>query len=110
MGGNGRTGTGGYPGGNRGGGNTQKAPVDGKKPMQDIATRTGGQFFEAKKADALDGIYQQIAVQLKSQYTLVYAPDQPDSEGGYHKVALKPKRYDLTVVMRQGYYAPGVAK
>ncbi len=110
MGGNGRTGTGGYPGGNRGGGNTQKAPVDGKKPMQDIATRTGGQFFEAKKADALDGIYQQIAVQLKSQYTLVYAPDQPDSEGGYHKVALKPKRDDLTVVMRQGYYAPGVAK
>ena len=100
---------GGYPGSSRGG-NSQKAPIDGKKPMQDIALRTGGQFFEAKKSDALDGIYQQIATQLKSQYTLVYTPDQPDTEGGYHKVALKPTRDDLTVVMRQGYYAPGVAK
>jgi VWFA-related protein len=108
MGGGNRGGMGGgYPGGNRGGGTQQRAPIDGKKVMQDIAARTGGQFFEVKKTDALEGIYTQIASQLQSQYTLVYTPDQPDTEGGYHKVALKPKKDDLTVVMRQGYYAPG---
>ena len=98
-----------YPGSGRNGGGTsqQKAPIDGKKVMQDIAARTGGQFFEVKKTDALNGIYTQIASELQSQYTLVYTPDQPDNEGGYHKVALKPKKDDLSVVMRQGYYAPG---
>ncbi len=97
-------GGGGYPGG--GGGRTQQAPVDGKKVMQDIANRTGGQFFEAKKTANFEEIYNEIAKQLHAQYVLAYVPDQADDEG-YHKIALKPKKDDLTVITREGYYTPG---
>lgn len=104
--GSGYPGTGsGYPG--SGGNRQQKAPIDGKKVMQDIAARTGGQFFEAKKSENLTEIYSQIADLLRGQYVLVYTPSRPDNDGGYHKVVLKPKKNDLIVTMREGYYAPG---
>ena len=32
--------------------------------------------------------------------------DQIDKEGGFHKIALKASKDDLTVATREGYYAP----
>ena len=81
--------------------------MDGKKIMEQIATRTGGRYFEAKKKDNLEEIYGQIAEELRGQYLLTYTPDEVDNEGGFHKIALKANKDDLTVVTREGYYAPG---
>jgi VWFA-related protein len=104
-------GGGGYPGGGgggrRGGGGEKREEVDGKKIMEKIATRTGGRYFEAKGKDKLEEIYGQIAEELRGQYLLTYTPDLVDKEGGFHKVALKASKDDLTVVTREGYYAPG---
>jgi VWFA-related protein len=102
-------GGGGYPGGggHRGGGNPRsEAGVDGKKIMEQIASRTGGQFFEAKKKDNLDEIYNQIAASLRQQYLLTYTPDKVDTEGEFHKIVLKTDKTDLNVITREGYYAP----
>ena len=101
-------GGGGYPGGGgrRGGGQSEPA-IDGRKIMEKIATRTGARYFEAKKKDNLDEIYAQIAEELRGQYLLTYTPDVVDNEGGFHKVALKANKDDLSVITREGYYAPG---
>ncbi|MGH9607730.1 MAG: VWA domain-containing protein [Terracidiphilus sp.] len=99
-------GGGGYPGGGggrRGGGEPQ---VDGRKIMAQIATRTGGRPFEAKKVDDLAGIYSQIAAELRGQYLLTYSPDPFEADGSFHKIALTTRKSDLTVVTREGYYAP----
>ncbi len=102
-------GGGGWPGGGGGGGHRRDAEtgVDGFKIMQQIATRTGGRYFEAKKKENLDEIYNQIAQELRGQYLLSYTPDQVDNDGGYHKIALKAKKDDLTVITREGYFAAG---
>ncbi|HKD83118.1 MAG TPA: VWA domain-containing protein [Terriglobales bacterium] len=97
---------GGYPGGGHHGGG-EKPAVDGKKIMQEIATRTGGHAYEAKKREDLDAIYKLIAEELRGQYLLTYTPDKVDNDGGYHKIALKPTKGDLQVSTREGYYAPG---
>jgi VWFA-related protein len=97
-------GGGGYPGGHR---RENESGVDGRKIMAQIATRTGGRYFEAKHKDNLAEIYGVIAEELRGQYLLTYTPDQPDNDGGYHKIALKAKNADLTVVTREGYFAPG---
>jgi VWFA-related protein len=97
-------GGGGYPGGHR---RDEQSQVDGLKIMQQIATRTGARYFEAKKKDNLDDIYNQIAEELRGQYLMSYTPDQVDNDGGYHKIALKAKNADLTVITREGYFAPG---
>jgi VWFA-related protein len=102
-------GGGGYPGGGGGhhGGNPKsEAGVDGKKIMEQIASRTGGQFFEAKKKDNLDDIYNQIAASLRQQYLLSYTPDKVDTDGGFHKIVLTTSKSDLNVITREGYYAP----
>jgi len=104
-------GGGGYPGGGgggrRGGGGSSGPQVDGKKILEKIADRTGGRYFEAKKKDNLEEIYGQIAEELRGQYLLTYTPDAVDKDGGFHKIALKANKDDLTVVTREGYYAPG---
>jgi VWFA-related protein len=110
-------GGGGYPGGGGGypgGGGGRRSPdttasngQDGKKIMERIAVRTGARYFEAKKKDNLDEIYGQIAEELRGQYLLTYTPDKVDTDGGFHKIALKANKDDLIVVTREGYYAPG---
>jgi VWFA-related protein len=105
-------GGGGYPGGGRRGGQRpsgdEQPKVDGKKILEQIANRTGGRFFEAKKKDAFDEIYAQIGEELRGQYLLTYTPDKPaskDDSDGFHKIALKAKDEKLVVVTREGYYA-----
>jgi hypothetical protein len=100
-------GSGGNPGGGRRGGDESKSQVDGKKVLEKIATCTGGRFFEAKKKENLEEIYGQIAGELRGQYLLTYTPDAVDKDGGFHKIALKARKDNLTVVTREGYYAPG---
>jgi VWFA-related protein len=108
MGGGGYPNGGGWPGGGGGGHRRdEETGVDGKKIMEQIATRTGARYFEAKKKENLDDIYNQIAEELRGQYLLTYTPDQVDNDGGYHKIALKAKKDDLIVITREGYYAAG---
>ncbi len=102
---------GGWPGSGGGGGRrtpepTSAAGVDGKKIMQQIASRTGGHAFEAKKPADLEAIYKLIDEEMRAQYLLTYTPDKADEEGGFHKVELKAKKEDLSVSAPEGYYAP----
>lgn len=98
-------GGGGYPGGGRRG--AGEPGMDGRKIMSQIAERTGGRYFDTKKTADLPEIYGYIAEELHGQYVLTYTPDKPDNDGGFHKIELKARNGDLTVLTRAGYYAPG---
>lgn len=101
-------GGGGYPGGGGGRrGGEGKPAVDGRKIMEQIATRTGGRYFDTKKKEDLDEIYGLIADELRGQYLLTFTPDKAENDGAFHKVALKANKADLTVVTRDGFFAPG---
>jgi VWFA-related protein len=97
---------GGYPGGGGGrSGGDRGSKIDGQKIMAQIAKRTGGRYFEAKKKDNLEEIYNSIAEELRGQYLLSYTPDKPDNDEEFHKVAVKAKNADLIVITREGYYS-----
>ena len=103
-------GGGGYPsGGGRRGGDRGPSDtgVDGRKIMQQIAERTGGHAFDARKKDDLEPIYNVIAEELRSQYLLTYTPDKPDNEGGFHKVSLKANKDEYSIEVPEGWFAPG---
>ena len=106
-------GGGGYPGGGGGypgGGGQRREPkpiVDGRKIMEEIARRTGGHAYDAKKREDLEPIFKLVSEELQGQYVLTYTPDKLDSEGGFHKVVVKADKGDLQVTTREGYYAPG---
>jgi Ca-activated chloride channel family protein len=86
-----------------------------------IAKYSGGQAYFPRFEGELPGIYQQIAGQLRTQYSLGFMPTDPGTNGKYHKlkVALvdaqgnplkivnqKGKNIKYKVVYREGYYAP----
>ncbi len=102
-------GGGGYPGGGRQGGGGQQRPqenrIDGKKILERMVFETGGRLFEESKKQDFASIYSQIAEELRSQYRLGFTPDQTNMEDGYHRVLLDlPKKKDLRIQTREGYY------
>ncbi len=111
---------GGYPAGYPGGGgypgnappSQQPAPptglqADGRKIMQRISQRTGALYFDAKRKEDLQEIYGIIAKDLKGLYTITYTPSKIDSDGTFHKVALKTDKKDIDLTIPEGYFAPG---
>jgi VWFA-related protein len=108
-GGYGHRGMGGMGGGmgRRGGGYPppQQSRPDGKKILERLSKETGGRYFEVSKKHPIDETFSQIQDELRSQYSLGYTPDPPDTAPGYHKITLTTKKSDLIVQARDGYYS-----
>ena len=107
----GRGGGGGWPGGGGGGRpgggqrRSEEPRTDGKKILERISKETGGRFFEITKKQTVGEIYDSIVEELRTQYSMGYAPDKDSSASGYHHVVLTVKKKELTVQTRDGYYA-----
>lgn len=86
-----------------------------------IAQYSGGQAYFPRFEGALPEVYQQIAGQLRQEYSLGFVPTNPSQDGKYHKLDVKlvdgqgnpltilnkkGKKLKYRVVARQGYYAP----
>ncbi len=79
-----------------------------KRALQAVAEQTGGVAFFPKELSEVDEISQEVAHDIRNQYTLVYKPTIPQSRGGYRtiKVEAHAKGYkNLSVRTRSGYYA-----
>jgi Ca-activated chloride channel family protein len=76
--------------------------------LEALARATGGEAFLPANPAAAVGICNQIAKDIRSQYTLAFAP--PDAAGTAWRtirvVASAPHRGRLTVRTRTGYYPP----
>lgn len=79
-----------------------------QRALRDIAEGTGGISFFPKNLSEVDQITQQVAHDIRSQYTIGYKPTTPQSVGGYRtiRVVARAKGYSkLQVRTRSGYYA-----
>lgn len=86
-----------------------KISLKGHERMASLAQQTGGAAFLPEKFEDLDGVFRQIAAELQAQYLLGYYSTDERADGGFRKIAVNvPKRPDLRVRARQGYYAPKV--
>ena len=74
--------------------------------LKELAEETGGRSFFPGKAEELEGVYQQIAQELRSQYYLSYSPSNEDWNGKWRKIRLSaPRKKDVELRTRKGYYA-----
>ncbi len=79
---------------------------DGDKVLRYLTEETGGQAFFPFKIEDLDQSFENIANELRHQYNIFYRPEPLKTDGLFHPVTVKPKRKDLVVRARKGYYAP----
>lgn len=87
--------------------NITRIESDGDKVLKYLSAETGGQSFFPFKAEDLAQSFENIANELRHQYTIFYRPEPFHTDGLYHAVALRVKnRHDVIVRARKGYYAP----
>ena len=83
-----------------------------KEVLSELAAQTGGQAYFPKSLKDVDGIAQEVAQDIRTQYTIEYRSTKPPSLGGYRQVHVEAKEKGyrgLQVRTRTGYFpkAPG---
>ena len=79
----------------------------GHEGMTTLAAATGGATFLPNKLEDLDAVFRQVTVELQAQYLLGYYSTEERTEGNYRRISVNvPRRPDLRVRARSGYYAP----
>ena len=95
--------------------------VEARAQLGYIAQYSGSQAYFPRFEAELPSIFQQIAGQLRTQYSLGFVPTNPTRDGRFHKLKVslvddhgnplrivdqKGKQVKYRVVAREGYYAP----
>src|SRR5437879_5240866 len=79
----------------------------GDHQMKKLAEETGGRVINVgNKFDKLKEAFDQIALELRSQYNVGYTPTNSARDGTFRKVEIRAKK-DYKIQARTGYYALG---
>jgi Ca-activated chloride channel family protein len=82
--------------------------IKGQSVMESMSSQTGGKAFVPERVEDLEAVFRQIAEELQAQYLLGYYSTDERADGGFRSITVRlPKRPELRVRARQGYYAPG---
>jgi Ca-activated chloride channel homolog len=76
--------------------------------LERLSQETGGVAYFPRSLDEVNTIAEEIARDIRNQYTIAYRSTRPASYGGYrvvHVEAAAPGHSKLTVITRHGYYA-----
>ena len=78
--------------------------------LEQLAEITGGRVFFPSEAEALDGIYEEIAQEFETRYVLGYTSTNSQADGTWRRVEVKvkptrPELVDVKTRSRQGHYA-----
>jgi VWFA-related protein len=83
-----------------------------RRVLETLAEQTGGVAYFPRKLEEVDSIAQQVAADIRQQYTISYSSTKPARLGGYRAVhvTVQGKGYGkLTVRTRSGYFPKGAA-
>jgi Ca-activated chloride channel homolog len=77
----------------------------GQRFMEAMASETGGKAFNLAKVEDLESVFRQIAEELQAQYLFGYYANDERTGGDFKRITVRaPKRPDLRIRARQGYY------
>ncbi len=80
--------------------------ANARRILERLADESGGMYYKAKKIDDLNGIYDQVILDLGKVYSLGYTSTRPQRDGTWRVVKVEiANRPDLKTRARPGYYA-----
>lgn len=90
---------------------SKKSKSKAKKALVQIAQASGGLAFFPENVEDVHNICEQVAHDIRNQYTLGYYPSNDRQDGSYRSVqvdVIPPRgRGKLVARTRNGYYSPG---
>jgi VWFA-related protein len=87
------------------GSDTHESYVTAREQLQRIADETGGTLFKADRAEDLDGVYQRVASELQTLYSVSYNPADKNYDGKWRNVGVKVKQGAAMARTKRGFYA-----
>ena len=76
----------------------------GDKILSYLAKQTGGRAFFPFEASDLAADFQEIARELRSQYSLAYVSTNPAHDGSFRSITIQPLDKNLHVRAKPGYF------
>ncbi len=85
-----------------------KAGAQVRATLEGLAGLTGGRTFYPSNSTEMDGAFEQIALELRHQYSIGYRPRNFRGDGKWHPIKVKVTKQvgiHLSVHTKAGYYA-----
>lgn len=76
----------------------------GMRVLDRLALETGGAHYDASEGE-LKKWFAEIGEELRATYELAYQSTNPERDGTFRKIVIRPKRSDLKIRAKTGYYA-----
>jgi Mg-chelatase subunit ChlD len=73
--------------------------------LNELARASGGKLHRADSLVSLPLAFEQIAAELRTQYSIGYYPTNTARDGNYRKIEVRTNRKDVVVRARPGYRA-----
>jgi VWFA-related protein len=77
----------------------------GEGDLRRMSSETGGRVFKVDRKNSLDDIFRELQEEMRSQYSIGYAPTNAKKDGSYRKLDIRTSTKDFKVQARKGYYA-----
>jgi Ca-activated chloride channel family protein len=77
-----------------------------ERALEQLTRATGGRLYRPRTFAALDGVYNEIAEELRQQYALYYTPADATRDGRFRRVRVEIAGRPYQVSTRIGYFAP----
>jgi VWFA-related protein len=77
----------------------------GEGVARKLAEETGGRAIFVRSEKKLEAAFDEIAEELRTQYTLGYYPTNRARDGKFRKVKIETRQKGMKVLARKGYYA-----
>ncbi len=85
--------------------NRSGVSLRGDKILKYLAEQTGGRAFFPFEASDLAANFQEIARELRSQYSLAYVSSNPARDGTFRDITIEPREKGMRVRAKAGYFA-----
>lgn len=81
-----------------------------KDALREVAEKTGGRAFFPRKGVDLNGVFEEIQNELRTQYMIAYSSTNKKRDGAYRRIAIEISNPDLrkqklSIRHRPGYFA-----
>jgi VWFA-related protein len=86
--------------------NRTGTPGPGDKVLRYLAQETGGRAFFPFAASDLTANFEEIARELRSQYSLAYVSSNTAKDGTFRNISIQPREKTYRVRAKSGYFAP----
>jgi VWFA-related protein len=74
------------------------------KQLHGLADASGGTFYHANRIEDLKGVFEKIAGDLRTVYSIAYTPANLRFDGSFRRIRVRVSNPDVVVRTRPGYY------